>query len=259
MARAEDGSLISIEIRTDSDAQRILEGLEIHWPPRGLAKISRPESSRPVAHVRLAMVDGALDVLADGVSVPGGWDRVESTLGLFAAEHLSNLVALHAALILTDVGAIVLPGSSHAGKSTLAWEARRRGMHVLGDEYTLIDPSTGRVQGWPRPVRRRTPSGLERWVSSAEEHSLAHVDHRVALVAAVRFDPTSDAMAGMKRSDMVLRVLENTVCARNRPEDSFRAALALTDNAHLIGGTRAESSAALDHLLEMSCRRVENH
>ncbi len=200
------------------------------------------------------MVDDNVDMRIDGESVAGGWDRLESILGLFAAEHLSELVALHAAVILTDVGTIVLPGSTHAGKSTLAWEARRRGLSVLSDEYTLIDPSTGRVQGWPRPVRRRTPEGLERWASSAEEDSLAYVDHRVALVAAIRFDAAPGSLSDMKQSDMVLRVLENTVCARIRPEESFRAAVALTKNARLIGGTRAESGAALDRLLE-ACRR----
>ena len=60
---------------------------------------------------------------------------------------------VHASAAVTDDGsAIVLPGNMNAGKSTTVAALVRRGFAYLTDEMAAIDPATGRIDPYPRPV-----------------------------------------------------------------------------------------------------------
>lgn len=81
--------------------------------------------------------------------------------GLLAAEMGMNLqmalgqrrfLLLHAAAVERDGRAIVMTGESGAGKSTLAALLQARGWRLLADEFVLIDPASGLVHPFPRPV-----------------------------------------------------------------------------------------------------------
>ncbi|MGA1440375.1 MAG: hypothetical protein ACO4CU_11165 [Ilumatobacteraceae bacterium] len=249
--RAEDGSLVDITLTSTTasgaDLADMVAELEQRWPPRGLERARITDWTE----VRLRIdIDGSGAVRVDGADGGGGWDRVESAIGLFAAEHLTARVAVHAAVLVTDHGAIVLPGATHTGKSTLARAARQRGLLVLGDEYALVDTASGAVQGWPRPLRTRRPSHVERTPLDEAEQVSAFTDHSVALVAVLTYSPASPSIRPVSRVDMVIEVLRNTVCARVRPEASVSAAMAMTSNALLVVGTRGESDATIDVLLE---------
>ena len=64
-----------------------------------------------------------------------------------------NHLLVHASAAVTDDGTgIVLPGSMNAGKSTLVAALVRRGYAYLTDEMAAIDPATGRIAPYPRPV-----------------------------------------------------------------------------------------------------------
>lgn len=232
----------------DRDLAELAAALDRRWPPRGLALEEVPASIDVPLHIE---IDGTGAVRVDGAPEGGGWDRVESILGLFAAEHLSERVAVHAAVLVADQGAIVLPGLTHSGKSTLARSARHRGLRVLGDEYALVDVASGTIQGWPRPLRHRTPAGVERTALDETEQASAFSDHPVRLVAALTYSSDPPAIEPASRSEMVMQVLLNTVCAQTRPEASFRAAMAMTAKALLLAGRRGESEPTLDLLLEL--------
>jgi hypothetical protein len=63
--------------------------------------------------------------------------------------------------------AIVLPGRSFAGKTTLTAALLRRGAEYYSDEYAVLDHG-GRVHPFARPLRVRPPEGgPARWVSPA--------------------------------------------------------------------------------------------
>lgn len=81
--------------------------------------------------------------------------------GLLAAEMGMNLqmalgqrrfLLLHAAAVERDGRAIVMTGESGAGKSTLAALLQGHGWRLLADEFVLIDPGSGMVVPFPRPV-----------------------------------------------------------------------------------------------------------
>ena len=83
------------------------------------------------------------------------------SLGLLAAEMAMNLqvalgqrrfLLLHASAVERDGRAIVMTGESGSGKSTLAALLQRRGWRLLADEFVLVDPASGSVHAFPRPV-----------------------------------------------------------------------------------------------------------
>lgn len=242
---AQDGARVVVLLHGGAVA---LAELRRRWPPLGLDEVRGDATDQGQRELELA-VDlraGGAGVTVDGDPVDGGWDAVESTLGLFAAAHLRHHVAVHAATFVVDGTAVVVPGSSFAGKSRLAAAAMDLGFEVLGDEYALVDPENGTIAGWPRPLRLRRPDGSER-------RAVARCDRtfRVGLVAVVHHDPaTGTCVRAAAPGEAVLSILANTVCAATRPDDSLTAALAMTGRADALTGTRGEADEAVTLLAE---------
>ncbi len=74
-----------------------------------------------------------------------------------AIEQSRGLIRLHAAAVGLDGAAVVLPGPMGAGKSTLAAGLVRRGLGYLTDEVVAVDPATGTVRPYAKPVSLGVP------------------------------------------------------------------------------------------------------
>lgn len=241
--RADDGTLARIDLPDDHS---VTPGP--WWPPLGLALHDPALDPDP---------DPALHLVADP-SDPASLDRLESDLGLFVAERLDHLVAVHAAVLVRDGVMVIVPGESMVGKTTLCAAALAAGIQVWSDEYALVDPDTGLVTGWPRRLRVRTADGgANRVAISAVDPTVALVP---ALVARVRFDhalsvDTPLEVAPMLESETVLALLANTVCGQSRPEFAFRGALAVASHAAGVTGTRGDATAALHALFDLAANQ----
>ncbi len=87
--------------------------------------------------------------------------------GLLAAEMGMNLqlalgcrrfLLLHAGVVERDGRALVMTGESGSGKSTLAALLSTRGWRLLADEFALVEPATGLIHPFPRPVSLKNAS-----------------------------------------------------------------------------------------------------
>ncbi len=139
-ARAEDGATLRLGV-PDAAVPTVWD----YWPPTGLERSQEGLTREPGKYIELVLAaNGAHpEVLIDGQAVGGGWLRFESELSLFAADHLQGRVAIHAGLAIVDGHGLLLPGSTHAGKSTLCLAFAEAGAIVLSDEYALVDPPLG--------------------------------------------------------------------------------------------------------------------
>ncbi|MGK2949782.1 MAG: hypothetical protein ACSLFP_14520 [Acidimicrobiales bacterium] len=238
---ADDGSSIVI------NAPTTLQGdLAAVWPPRGLERAAAPGDG-PVSHAELQVVDGVVQMTIDEVPVGSRWERVESELALFAAERLADLVAVHSAVLVAGGRALLVPGPSRAGKSSLCLAAAEAGASVLSDEYALVDPATGLVTGWPRQVRQRLADGT----TALHDLVVASEPVLVGLVAVVHHDAVAEPhLEEIRSADTVLELLANTVCASSRPHLALDAALAVARAASAVKGTRQEALPALRELLD---------
>ncbi len=81
--------------------------------------------------------------------------------GLLAAEMAMNLqmalgarrhLLLHASAVERDGRVVLMTGISGAGKSTLATVLAAKGWRFMGDEFALLDPTTGLVHPFPRLI-----------------------------------------------------------------------------------------------------------
>lgn len=138
--RADDGALAEIVLEVDGvPVDEALAELTRRWPPAGLEllKTAPRDTDAQPCEQRLSL----------GGATVAAWDRIESDLGLFAAERIAERVAVHAALAVVDGAAIVLPGRSFAGKTTLGLALAAAGATLASDEYALVDPVTGLVTG----------------------------------------------------------------------------------------------------------------
>jgi len=237
---ANDEHVIEIDV---PDVGKLIE----RWPPIGLTLAEKPPAAvsrylrldtRAAAQPRSISLDDRLSV---------GWDRLESELALFAAERLTGLVAIHAAVVAVDGVIVLIPGESGVGKSTLCIAAAQTGAAVLSDEYALVDTTSGLVTGWNRPVRMRRAGGVDRFAIAVDSAPLP-----VGLVAVLRYDGnTTPSHSTITPGETAVSLMANTVCAQSRPDESLDAALAIAQVARAIAGTRGAAAPAFAELARL--------
>ena len=120
--------------------------------PTGVWKCGVPETSAGLE----ILVDGAV---ADTAPSPlAAIPRVQRALDEAVVRRQAGIAVVHGGVVGHDGRAILLPGPTGAGKSTLVAELVRRGALYFSDEYALID-GAGRVHPYPRPLLLRDESG----------------------------------------------------------------------------------------------------
>jgi hypothetical protein len=247
---------VAAYLGTAEDGARVLavgpdlapEHVAACWPPLGLTGPEAASGDEPADEV--VALDPATFVAGRPTELT--WARLESQLALTAADHLVHRVPVHAGLASWQGATVLLPGPSHAGKSTLVLAMSDLGATVLTDEYALLDPATGRASGWPRPIRRRRADGGIDLVAlpRAARDALAE-PVPVDLVAVLRFDRSHDGRPwrSVAAPEIVHELIGNTVNARRQPDRMLDAALAVGRSAAGISGRRGEATDAAALLL----------
>ena len=198
-----------------------------------------------------AFADGG--VLAVRTTVVEATETVLSDLELWVAERARNRVFVHAGCVAVEGNAILLPGRSMSGKSTLVAALVRAGGDYYSDEYAVLD-SKGLVRPYPRLLAIRPYDGVGARRVPIEELGgrVGRGPARVKLIAVLRFD--SEAVwqpEPLTRVPAVLRLLDNTVAARSRPRAVLSALEGATLDVHALEGTRGDADETAARLLSM--------
>lgn len=94
---------------------------------------------------------------------------LEWSINYCAATRANHYVMIHAAVLERQGHALVLPGITGAGKSTLCAALAYRGWRFFSDEFALIQPVDGQITPWPRPISLKNLSieVIRRWAPDA--------------------------------------------------------------------------------------------
>jgi hypothetical protein len=88
------------------------------------------------------------------------FDALEAHVHLYVAEVAPHRRFVHAGVVGWQEEAILIPGRSHSGKSTLVAALVSAGATYYSDEYAVLD-ERGRVHPYPKPLSlRAVPGGM---------------------------------------------------------------------------------------------------
>lgn len=167
-------------------------------------------------------------------------------------QRLKRYRAVHAGAVLLDQRALLIPGSTHAGKSSLVAELLRRGASCLSDEYALIGDD-GRVHAYPRPLLLRN-GRPEQSLFLPDElgSSFAACPAEVGWIVAVDYAPAGEwALQPQQQSEAVMLLLRNTPHEMAESPDLVNFFLPVAAKAKCYRGTRGEAHRAVEHILDL--------
>ena len=220
------------------------------------AHVSDGGRERPLLHLR-APSAGAFSVdfegnrLVDTERLDLALEMVEAGLRRHVAEHAPGRVFVHAGCVAAGDIAIVFPGRTFAGKSTLTAALLAAGADYFSDEYAVLDDS-GLVHAYPRSLSLR-PGGRRNQVEVSPAALGARVSReprRVGIVVMTRYEPGAtwrpvEASPGAG----ALALVSHAIPARARPEEALDAARAAVRGCLVLKGTRGEADEAAGDLL----------
>jgi hypothetical protein len=170
-------------------------------------------------------------------------------------ERVRNLHAVHAGAVLLGDRALLLPGASHAGKSSLVAELLRRGATCMSDEYALID-GAGLVHSYPRPLLLRNGGQEQTPVLPSELRAhMAGSAAKVGWILSLRYESGGSwQVRAVSQSLALLSLLKNTphpLADSPRMMAVFERAVA---GARCFEGFRGETADAADRILGLASR-----
>jgi hypothetical protein len=238
----------------------ILDRLESHfppgWKPARSAVVDRLYSfiiggvgSKPNTR-RFNILYGNVERLIRTLELDPLFDIFESDVQMHVAEGAPRRVFVHAGVVGWQGRAILIPGRSFSGKTTLVAELVRAGATYYSDEYAVLD-ARGRVHPYTRSLAMRdSETGRMKKYSVEELGGLrGNKPLPVGLVVISKYKA-----GGRWRPRLLspgqgaLALLDNTVSARQQPE----AALSTFKHiAHVpvLKGVRGEAREVVDFII----------
>ncbi|HLU37014.1 MAG TPA: hypothetical protein VKZ61_14710 [Thermomicrobiales bacterium] len=159
---------------------------------------------------------------------------------MYVAEFATPYLFVHAGVVAWNGTAILLPGRSFAGKSTLVTSLVQAGATYYSDEYAVLDDE-GRVWPYRRRVSLRNgPHGLARRLDLARDDAPCE-PLPVSLIALLQYTPGGSWHVERRTpGEAIMRLVDQTVAVRRRPADTLAYLGKAIEHATVIEGTRGE-------------------
>jgi len=186
------------------------------------------------------------------------FETLEEDLKLHVAAAAPSRVFVHAGVVGWRGRAIVLPGRSYAGKSTLVAALVRAGATYYSDEFAVLD-GRGRVHPYARPLvlRARPGESAGRVLKQPTDLPVGKRPLPVRLVALTHYKPGARWRSQvLSPGQALLALMESTVPVRHRPEATLKTLREVVTRAPVIKGVRGEVEEAVERLLSHQARTV---
>jgi hypothetical protein len=187
----------------------------------------------------------------------GGLTRTVFAVGSTIREYLAlcapNHIFIHAGVVRAGETAIVIPGRSFTGKTTLVAELVRAGASYYSDEFAVVDRQ-GLIHPYPRMLTLRSDprTGRSRVLVLRPEQEYSPPPVPAGMLVITSYRPGSRWQPiPLSAGEGALGVFDNAVAARSRPAEVLGAARRLASGALLLSGPRGEAAPLARLLLEM--------
>jgi hypothetical protein len=254
------GEACGVPVRISADSESVWANLQELLPPGWIehAEGAEVDPEREIAHFTL-MQDGIDYVLMRDEmvlarsSLPIALHVFDAQLRGHIALHSPNRVFVHAGTVGYRGRAIVIPGSSFSGKTTLVAELVRAGATYYSDEYAVFDQE-GLVHPYPKPLSIRHRHGMGTRTDVENIGGTAGTEPlRLGLVVVSQYrrDATWQPRS-LSNGEAVIQLVSNTIPARLRPEETMRTLRSAVDGSGAVAleGERGEAATMVQQLLD---------
>jgi hypothetical protein len=183
-------------------------------------------------------------------------DALRTHMRRYVGHYAPDLVFVHAGVVARHGRAILLPGPSLAGKSTLVAALVRAGAEYYSDEFALIDDA-GLVHPYLEPLALRDQPGADH--GSADEPVADGLEARapvpVGLLVITAYEHGGTwAPRTLTAATGVVAVMEHTLPSRQRPAQALAVLRRALSGATALQGPRGDAPETAEALLEAAGR-----
>lgn len=176
---------------------------------------------------------------------------LESDLHMQVAARAREFLFVHAGVVGWQGGAIVLPGRSFSGKTSLVAALVRAGATYYSDEYAVLD-AAGRVQPYLKPLSLRGADGSPARKCTAEDlgGQSGGPALPISLIASAKYQPQSAwHPRPLSPGQALMALLDNTVQVRRQPERALGILQKAASSAAGVKSRRGEADTAAAWIL----------
>jgi hypothetical protein len=243
-----------MEMRICTNSPELLARIEPMMPPRWHR---RPRSSSQHRLGLLAEDHDIYSIYNEALCIhdaPGkeyALMMMDAQIQGHVALKAPDYIFLHAGVVADGDRAIVLPGLSFAGKTTLVRALVDAGAVYYSDEFAVLD-ETGRVHPYPKRLSVRPADGRPVDYEVEQLGGVAGVEPLpIGMVVATRYRPGGEwRPRELSGGTAALALLEHAVPAQSRPGQTMRHIVRAIAGATTLQGERGEADEFAGLLLD---------
>jgi hypothetical protein len=211
------------------------------------------ENNQPSGLRRMHILYADSECIARDTELDQVLATLETDLHRYVAEASPDMTLLHAGVVGWQGRAILLPGRSLSGKTTLVRAMLRLGATYYSDEFAIVDDS-GKVHPFTRPLGVREDSSFAQTKHSAEElgAKLGVKPLPLGAVVICKYKVGARWKPGpLSHGQGALELMANSIAVRNRPQHILGRIHKLARTAVFVKGTRGEAHEAAAAILNL--------
>jgi len=172
-------------------------------------------------------------------------------LDYYLGEFSKKFAFIHAGVVRWQGEAILLPGRSHAGKTTLTAALVQAGADYISDDLAVIGPGAS-VQLLSQPIRLRADvaGGFD---LSTTRHRPDLLETDQAPIAGIVFlqycADRNLRLQTLSKGETTQHLLANSMNARHQPQLVMQYCAAAAQRAWCVQGVRRDAAQAADYIL----------
>ena len=251
------GVRVGIRVSNPTIMHRIPDLLPPSWKPARSGNVERLYSlvvggagSRPSVR-RFNVLYADADRMSRTMDLEPALKLLETDLQLYVAEAAPRRIFVHAGVVRWRGRAILIPGRSLSGKSTLVNELIKAGATYYSDEYAVCD-ARGRVHPYPKPLALRKEGDVVPKPVRAGTMPGRRVVKPLPVGLVVLTSYRSGARWRPRRLShgrAVIELLNHTIPARMEPGRALATLKQVAAGTLVLKGVRGEAGQMIDTLL----------